>query len=187
MAQQQAADPIAIYEGAVQQTRRFIAAIKPDQLHDPTPCSEWDVQQLLDHQATVTGFVIGVLSGTPPTGPGEEADNLERYDAGTSKVLGLAKPPGAMDKTMQTPMGEMTGMAFMGLIPIWDMLIHGWDLAKATGQDTKLDPVLVEAAAATFIPMVPQFAGRGMFAEAIHVPGDADTQTRLLALAGRQP
>ena len=123
------------------------------------------------------------MSAEPPVG----GDNLGRYDTGTSKVLELARAPGAVDKTVQTPFGEMPGGAFMGLFPIWDVLIHGWDLAKATGQDTKLDPVLVEATAATLIPMVPQFAGHGVFAEPIPVPDDADTQTKLIAMAGRQP
>ena len=67
-----------------------------------------------------------------------------------------------------------------------DVLIHGWDLAKATGQNTKLDAGLVEACWEVVTPQAELLKGSGMFGDDVEVPPDADPQTRLLALLGRR-
>lgn len=69
-----------------------------------------------------------------------------------------------------------------------DALIHTWDLATAIGQDDVLDPELVEACVAMFLPDMPE-RGRasGLVGPAIAVPASASPQDRLLAAMGRQP
>lgn len=69
-----------------------------------------------------------------------------------------------------------------------DALIHTWDLATATGQDTSLDPELVEACTAMFLPDMPE-RGRasGLVGAAVAVSDDASPQDHLLAAMGRQP
>ena len=69
-----------------------------------------------------------------------------------------------------------------------DTLIHTWDLAVATGQDRILDPALVEACVAMFLPDMPE-RGRagGLVGPAVPVPADAPAQDRLLAAMGRHP
>lgn len=69
-----------------------------------------------------------------------------------------------------------------------DQLVHTWDLAVATGKERMLDPELVEAVVATFLPHVPD-VGRsaGIVGPAIALPDDASPQDRLLAAMGRQP
>jgi uncharacterized protein (TIGR03086 family) len=67
-----------------------------------------------------------------------------------------------------------------------DVLIHGWDLAQATGQDTTLDPELVEACWEVVTPQAELLKASGMFGSDVEVPPDADPQTRLLALLGRR-
>ena len=69
-----------------------------------------------------------------------------------------------------------------------DALIHTWDLATATGQDPSLDPELVDACIAMFLPEMPE-RGRasGLVGAAVDVPEDASPQSRLLAAMGRQP
>lgn len=69
-----------------------------------------------------------------------------------------------------------------------DLLIHTWDLARATGQDDTLDPGLVEALSAMFVPDIPD-RGRqiGAIGPAVQVGDDASPQDRLLAAMGRHP
>jgi uncharacterized protein (TIGR03086 family) len=67
-----------------------------------------------------------------------------------------------------------------------DVLIHGWDVARSTGQDTALDPDLVEACWEVVEPQAELLAGSGMFGTSATAPPGADRQTALLALLGRQ-
>ena len=67
-----------------------------------------------------------------------------------------------------------------------DVLIHGWDLAVASGQDTTLDPALVDACHAVVAPQADLLRASGAFGEKIEPPGASDAQTRLLAALGRR-
>ena len=66
-----------------------------------------------------------------------------------------------------------------------DVLIHGWDLAVATGQDSRLDPDLVEICWEIVRPQLELLQGSGAFGTEVIVPDDADSRTRLLAVLGR--
>jgi uncharacterized protein (TIGR03086 family) len=66
-----------------------------------------------------------------------------------------------------------------------DVLVHGWDVAASTGQDTALDTELVEACWAVVEPQLDQLVDSGAFGTDPEIPGDASPQTRLLAALGR--
>jgi uncharacterized protein (TIGR03086 family) len=66
-----------------------------------------------------------------------------------------------------------------------DLLVHGWDLARAIGADERLDPELVEVCASWFTPLEETYRGAGAIGPRPEVPPDADAQTRLLAAFGR--
>jgi uncharacterized protein (TIGR03086 family) len=66
------------------------------------------------------------------------------------------------------------------------VLIHGWDVARSTGQDATLEPALVEACWEVVEPQIGMLEGSGMFGTASEVPAGADRQTQLLALLGRE-
>ena len=185
MSTQQMPNPVDLYQAAAQNTKKIIAGTRADQLSDSTPCSEWNVQALIDHLAGGTGFAISAMSGVPPTELEPGSGSVELYDQGTAKVLDVARTPGTLEKTVQTPIGEMPGSHFMMAV-FMDALIHGWDLAKATGQDTKLDPNLVEACYAVFGPQADNMRHGGAFGPEVVVSADADTQTKLLGALGRQ-
>ncbi|HEU0022615.1 MAG TPA: TIGR03086 family metal-binding protein [Dehalococcoidia bacterium] len=181
-------NPIEVYETSVKQAQKVIRGVKPNQLSQPTPCSYWTVQGLMAHMATGPSQLSAFLeSGTPPT-PGtlSKESSLQAFDAATAKALTAAKAPGALAKQCKTPVGEMTGGQFMMMVA-GDLCVHAWDLAKATGQDTKLDPKLAEVSHAVFSPMA-QFARQaGAFGPEVKVPANASAQDKLLAMTGRKP
>jgi uncharacterized protein (TIGR03086 family) len=82
--------------------------------------------------------------------------------------------------------GPVPGAVYAGHRLI-DVLIHGWDLAKGTGQDTTLDPDLVAACWTVVEPQADLLKGSGAFHGDVVAPDDADLQTRLLAALGRRP
>jgi uncharacterized protein (TIGR03086 family) len=91
-----------------------------------------------------------------------------------------------MDAMCAVSYGPVAGAVYAGHRYI-DVLIHGWDVAKATGQDTTLAPELVEACWAIVEPQKDELAASGAFGDDHDVPEDADRQTALLALLGRKP
>jgi uncharacterized protein (TIGR03086 family) len=65
-----------------------------------------------------------------------------------------------------------------------DLLVHGWEVANVTGQDTRLDPELAGAARVAIEPDIVKLREKGIIRSAIEVPADANEQTRLLAFFG---
>ncbi len=89
-----------------------------------------------------------------------------------------------MERTVHLSFGDFPGSEYaMQLFA--DLLVHGWDLARATGQDETLDPELVAACAGWFAELAPAYREAGAIASRPPVPADADPQTLLLAEFGR--
>lgn len=188
MTQQAMPNPIEVYEAAVKQARKTMAVVKPSQLAQPTPCSYWTVQGLMAHMVQAPSALSALLeNGTPPT-PGVLAkeSSIQAFDAATAKALAAAKAPGALAKKATTPAGEMTAGQFMMVVAA-DLCVHTWDLAKATGQDAKLDPKLAETSYAVFSPFAQFGRQAGAFGSEVKVPSSASTQDKLLGFTGRRP
>jgi uncharacterized protein (TIGR03086 family) len=160
--------------------------VRPDQLDGPTPCSAWTVQDLLDHLVGGTSYLGAAIAGTEPVAP--TGSTAADFRAGVEACLDGLAQPGALEWTCTSPLGfewtvqEATAGTFM------DVLIHTWDLATATGQPADLDPELVDACVAMFLPDMPeQGRAAGIVGPAVPVGDDATPQDRLLAAMGRTP
>ncbi|MBI3743340.1 MAG: TIGR03086 family protein [Chloroflexi bacterium] len=183
MTQQARPNPIEAFDAATKRARQTVAGVKPAQLTSPTPCSEWNVQALLDHMVGTLNFVASSLSGTPST---KAAGSLQAFDAGVAAVSKAARVPGVLEKKVKSPMGEMPGQVFL-MIGISDTLIHGWDLAKATGQDTKLDPKNVELVHGFMSMQAEAARKRKALGPEVKVPEHASAQDKLMGMVGRKP
>lgn len=178
--------PVDLYRSATTDAIAVADRVTPEQLGLPTPCTAWTVQDLLDHLVDGTDYLGAAIAGTESSArAGTTAADLR---AGVERcVLGLAAP-GALERTCTSPLGfewtvaEATAGTFM------DVLIHTWDLATATDQPSGLDPELVDACIAMFLPDMPE-RGRagGIVGPAVPVAEGASPQDRLLAAMGRTP
>ena len=178
--------PVDLFERATRHADAVMARVSPDQLSSPTPCSEWTVQQLIDHMVGATDYLRGALSGQPPV-PRAGTSHAD-YRAGVAQVLAGLHSPDVLERTCRSPLdfewtvGQATAGTFM------DQLIHTWDLATAIGQDATLDADLVAACSAMFLPHMPEMGrSAGFVGPAIDVAADASEQDRLLAAMGRRP
>ena len=131
-------------------------------------------------------FFAGALAGEEPGQPSGDGNPPDIYQAGKDKVLTGAQKPGAMEKKYQTPFGEMSGGAFM-LGAFMDNLVHGWDLAKATGQNTESNENHAQIVFQAFAPMMDGARQGGAFGPEVSVPDNASSQHKLLGMMGRQP
>ena len=186
MSQEHKPIPVDLYEAAVRHTRAVVAGVKSEQLNNPTPCSEWNVQALLNHLVEGIGFASGILLGLGPQPAPTAGSTLETYDAGTAKVLEIARTAGTLEKRVSSPIGEMAGGEFLATV-FMDTLIHGWDLAKATGQDTRLEPTLATICYSVAVPIAEPGRQGGAFGPEVEVSRDANPQDKILGLTGRNP
>ena len=183
MAQQPAPEIVRLYSETVQWTDNIIKRVQPAQLSAPTPCTEWNVQALLNHMVGGTVMYAATLSGTEASRPTEDA-KLEDFLAGANKVLDLVKAPGATEKMVTTRRGEVKAGEYLENA-FMDALTHGWDLAVATGQDATMPVYLAQACYDKWAPKAEGMRGRA-FGPEVQAPEGASTQVRLLGVLGRQ-
>jgi uncharacterized protein (TIGR03086 family) len=171
-------------------TTGVLDEIAPDQLGNPTPCAEWAVSDVLDHITNGAAmFAMAVKPGSVPDDLMARTKNGDDYKgawrAATSAAMTAAAQPGALEKTVTLPFGEMTAGAFLNYV-IFDLTTHATDLARATGQtigDTDLLEAALEAGHRT---VGSQLRQPGVFDPEQPVPADAPIVDRLQAFAGRK-
>lgn len=187
MAQQTQPNPVQFWEAAVPRMRQYLAAVKPSQLNDPTPCSEWNVKALVDHIVQGTEMMGSIIGGTASPAAPAGSGIVASFDAAVAKLRQAAGAPGALQKSYTTPWGaQMTGAELMGGAFL-DAVVHGWDLAKASGQATQMDPKLAEACYAMFAPAAPQLRQQGVVGPEVKIAARASIQDKLLGTMGRKP
>jgi len=184
-------DIVKAHRDAIDSTRRYVAGVKADQLSAPTPNDEWDVAALLGHIIYGNRWVAPLVGGRTIDDVGDSLegdqlgpDPLTSYDASAADATAAFEAPGALAAPCAVSYGPVPGEVYAGH-RFLDVLIHGWDLAVATGQDATLDPALVEACFEVIEPQFDALEASGMFGTKIDVGPDADRQTQLLALLGR--
>ncbi|MEZ5323242.1 MAG: TIGR03086 family metal-binding protein [Microthrixaceae bacterium] len=168
-----------------------LAAVGPDQLDAATPCAEWDVSALIDHLVGAQHWARSAVEGVEMSETGEGSSGGDfgaAFDAAATRCLAAFEEPGALDRTVDVGMGEMPAGALLGLA-VTDTFVHAWDLARATGQATDLDPELAGQILTTSRAHIePAFRSEDgkVFGLEQPAPSDADTATRLAAFLGRR-
>jgi len=173
------------YEQAVTATRGVLARLTPEQLDADTPCQSWKVRDVVNHVIGAQWF----FAGAPEKAPADAAagDFLASFDESTAGTLSVFSAPGAATQIFHLPFGDMPGAAVMGLAAT-DTFTHGWDVAKATGQSTDLDPSLAERLLALSQDIQDDFRGddgAAPFGPEKQAPVDASAADRLAAFLGR--
>jgi uncharacterized protein (TIGR03086 family) len=190
----QMTDPRQIHQRAMTQTGSIVAAVRPDQLGLPTPCTEYDVRALLSHivgglnRIALVGEGAGALA-VPARADGVPDDGwLAAYRSARARAAAAWADDATLDALVEVPWGKVPGrIALSGYVQ--EILTHGWDLARATGQPTELDPGLaswVLAVARRILPPEPR-GGEIPFGPVVAVPPGAGPYAQLAAWLGRQP
>jgi uncharacterized protein (TIGR03086 family) len=147
-----------------------------------TPCTDWRVRDLLNHMLDTQRYFVSAARGqdASPPGPNPPAllsdDPASDFEKGREEFLAAFEPEEVVEKT-----GPALGIAFS------DQLLHGWDVAKATNQDTQMPAGLAEAAYDCIHGRFTDEERTGVFGPEITVGDGATPQQRLLAYTGRKP
>ena len=186
------ADIARLHRQALDATRSIVAKVEPVQWATPSPCEGWDVHALVNHVVSGNLWAAELAAGRTIEEVGDRfdgdvlgADPLASYDRSAAAAAAIFEAPGALDAPCAVSYGPVPGSVYAGH-RFLDVLIHGWDVATATGQEASLDPALVQECFEVVQPQAEMLRASGMFGADVSVGADADAQTRLLALLGRK-
>lgn len=170
-----------------------VRGVQPSQLSLPTPCAEWDVRTLINHLFTWSAHGSELVARKLPLDEAALAatdyvtdDWAKAYAEQLDKTVAAWAAPGATE-----------GMAAMGSGPfpaaelakmfLGELVLHGWDLARATGQELRVDDEVAEAALDISGQLAGQARELGLFGEPVATDAAASTFDRVLAVTGRDP
>jgi uncharacterized protein (TIGR03086 family) len=172
-----------------------IGNVRDDQLVAPTPCRNTSLGMVIAHVDGLAEAFIAAARKTPIPGPGgiqessgPEAGWQERIPQRLEELAEAWRDPDAW--TGMTAGGGVEMPAEVaGLVALDEVLVHGWDIAVATGQPFEADPDLVAAALLWVQPTVAENPNGipGLFGPPVPVPDDASPLERLLGVTGREP
>jgi uncharacterized protein (TIGR03086 family) len=153
------------------------------QLDSDTPCAKWDVRELMNHMLETQQYFVGSARGQQATPPGQTPpttllgdDPVKDFKKAREEMLSTYSDKDVLEKS-----GPTLGVA------VADQLLHGWDLATATGQSTAMPKGLADAAYQMIHGRLTEDQRKGSFGPEVAVDADASAQDKLLAYSGRNP
>lgn len=173
-------------------TAPIVEGVTPDQLSDPTPCAELDVRGLLNHLIGGTLMFSMAAEGQEFKEFREPPDFVANGAAGayrdaTERARKTWGEPGVLDRTLALPTRPMPSRQALRILLV-ETVVHGWDLAKATGQPATIDPVVAAPILDGLRKVFTTPESRGsFFGPPVEVGDDAPAGDRLVAFLGRTP
>ncbi len=171
-----------------------VARLAPADAWDrPTPCEGWTARHVIGHVIAIQRYIESRVRGVePPMDPMTEPqrhagdDPYAAWAAARDAVLEAVDHPHVLDRVVASFSGQRRVDDLIGF-NVGDTTVHSWDLARALGVDDRLDPALVDRALQLIVPIADGMRRPKVFGAAVEAAEDADAQTRLLALTGRDP
>jgi uncharacterized protein (TIGR03086 family) len=177
-------DPLTQLEQLGPHLGGVVAGVRPDQLDAPTPCDDFTVRGVLEHMIGGATAFAAAYRGTTPADP-DLRDPLASFGAVLGDLVAAIRAPGALDQTVQAPFGAVPGDTFARFV-VLDGLVHGWDMAVATGQPYEPPDELVAAADAFARQALDPLRDGTTFADAVAPAPDASPIERLARYTGRR-
>jgi uncharacterized protein (TIGR03086 family) len=183
-------DTVEALAAAYEHTKKLAAGLDPARLGTPTPCAGWDVQAALNHLVGAMWMFTMVNQGQTA---GEDAGGVIADNA-ASAVTAAADAnlaswcqPNAFEGERTYPFGTFPAAA-AALVNLEEVVVHDWDIAKATGQTLTLDDQITTMVY-EFCRSIPldTFRAHGAFGPEVPAAATAPILDRLVALLGRQP
>ena len=178
-------DPLAQLDLLAPQLAGVVAGITAADLDRPTPCAEFDVRGVLEHMIGGATMFAAASRGETPAEP-DMSDPLAAFGPALGELATAITAPGALDRTVAAPFGDVPGETFARFV-LLDGLVHGWDLATATGQRYDPPDALVDAAAEFAQEALDHLRDGVAFGPELPAPADASSIERLAAFTGRRP
>ena len=184
-------EPVTLLDQIYQHTEGVLAEIGAEQYELPTPCTEWNLRELVNHMIGSVHFMASAVAGEDlPEGDAPDftaaQEPAKEFRAAAERSLAVWRGDGALDGSVQLGPVELPAQAALGLNQL-DVLTHSWDVAEAIGVDRSLDPAVAEAVLAASQMIVTDEMRGDRFAPAVTIAEDAPAHDRLAAFLGRHP
>lgn len=165
-----------------------VDAVPADRWDSPAPCEGWVARDVVRHLVEwMPGMFLDSVGIERPALPSVDADPAGAWRALDSAIQGALDDPEVAGREVDMRMGRFSLEEAVDRFGTGDVLVHTWDLARATGQDETLDPDEVHRMFEGMEPMDEMLRQSGQFGPRVEAPPGADEQTQLIAFTGRQP
>jgi uncharacterized protein (TIGR03086 family) len=166
-----------------------VRGVAPSAWDNPAPCDGWVARDVVRH--LVQWFPAFLRAGADvelPKVPAVDDDPVAAWAVHNDGVQALLDDPATRGRILADPrLGDIPLDKAVGMFYTADVFMHTWDLARATGQDERLDPDKCAQLLEAMLPMDRALRASGHYGPRVDVAEDADMQTRLIAFIGRMP
>jgi uncharacterized protein (TIGR03086 family) len=159
----------------------LVVRVAADQWANPSPVDGWNARDVVAHVVDYTGHVLGEKAGVA------DVPRFADFDEPVAAFRAVRHP---VERLLDDPATPADLANYVDLAVSFDLPQHGWDLAKATGQDATIDPDEVAQLwdSLSTVPAVWEWQrANGWYGAPVPVPEDASLQDRVLGLIGRDP
>jgi len=165
---------------------QLVAPLDDAQLDAPTSCAKFAVRDVLEHMIGGATTFAAAFRGDPPPDQSGGSDVVSAFPAAMADLQQAVRSPGALDRTIRAPFGDVPGDAFARFVAL-DGLVHGWDIATATGQPYDPPaPVVAEVDAFARQAISEDMRDGDTFAAPVDPPAGASPLVQLVAFTGRR-
>jgi uncharacterized protein (TIGR03086 family) len=179
-------DPRTQLDDILPRLNALVAPLSDEQLEAPTSCDNFAVRNVLEHMIGGATQFAAAFRGEAPAAPTGETSLVDAFPRAMAELRASVDSPGALERTIAAPFGDVPGEVFARFVAM-DGLVHGWDIATATGQPYD-PPADVVAAVDGFTrqALTPNLRDGDTFAAEVEPPADASPIVRLVAFTGRK-
>jgi uncharacterized protein (TIGR03086 family) len=165
-----------------------VRGVAPSAWDRPAPVEGWVARDVVRHLVEwLPAFLRNGAGVELPKGPAVDDDPVAAWLVHCDGVQAVLDDPATRGRILTNPhLGDMPLDEAIGRVYTPDVFMHTWDLARATGQDERLDPVKCAQLLEGMLPMESAMRASGQYGPRVEVPEDADVQTRLIAFIGRR-
>jgi uncharacterized protein (TIGR03086 family) len=165
----------------------LVAGVPADRWSSQSPCDDWDARGVVRHVVELHGMMLKSIGRALSPAPSVDDDPLAAVRAARADLAAVLEDPAVADTEYEGFFGRTKVSAtvddFLGM----DLVVHAWDLARATGQDDTMDPDEVARLSRQVEGMGDMLRTPGVCGPAVSVGDDAPAQDKLLATLGRDP
>ena len=187
-------DPRPLFLRSVAIATSIVGGVRPDQHSHPTPCDEYNVQELLGHMVAVLERLVVIGSLGDPNETTRMVDlndksTLTEWFTRAGKVADVWSNPGLLGTIVTLPFAKLPGAAAMAIY-CSELTVHGWDLAQATRQNVQWDDDVCRLSMGAMQMALPSDLARDAelpFGALVHVSSEAPLIDQLVAWTGRTP
>lgn len=184
-------DLFRIHQDALAFMTATVYGIAGEAWNSPSPCDEWTVRDVVNHITAENLWAEPLMDGKTIDQVGDQFDGdvlgddpLAAWDLAAKGAASAFARTGAAQAVVHVSWGDISGRQYLEQMTT-DLIIHGWDVLRGSGQDDEIPEELVATAIEMLRPVVDSGEAATVFKPPVEVGERADTQTKLLAMAGR--